>query len=130
MKRIGSVVVAGVSAAAIAGIAIATSVAGNASPLLPTSSGSSLECSYQLNPTTQALTGNCGSDSALGYSGGELSGQIDRAERSASGSMSLTGPIGSTGGSFEGGLTSGGSIVGEFHPAGGGVGIPFTAVRG
>lgn len=131
MKRIGRGIYAAFGAVVIAGLAIATAVTGNASPLqTPALGGGTLECSYQTDTASMALSGACGSDSALGSNGGHLSGQIDRANRSASGDMALSTTLGTLHGAFDGSLTSGGTIVGEFTPAGGGVGIPFVATQG
>lgn len=131
MKRIARNLYAAVGAVVLAGLAIATAVAGNAStvPSVPSLGGGSLECSYQTDVQGMALSGSCGSDSALGTTGGAMSGQINRAERSASGEMSLSTPLGRLSGAFDGSVTSGGTIVGEFKPADGGVSIPVVATK-
>ena len=127
MKNIKRTAVAGLSALAIGGVALATSLSSNASPL--GGLGGTLECSYQTNASTMALSGSCGSNSALGTNGGKLAGQINKASRSAAGEAALSTTLGSLSGTFEGSLTSGGKIVGEFTPAGS-VGIPFVAIPG
>lgn len=127
MKNMKRTVVAGLSALAIGGVALATSLSSNASPLGGV--GGTLECSYQTNPSTMALSGSCGSSSVLGANGGKLAGQINKASRSAAGEAALNTTLGSLRGTFEGSVTSGGTIVGEFTPAGR-VGIPFVAIPG
>lgn len=127
MKRIKQTAVAGISALAIGGIAVGTALTSNASPLSG-SLGGALECSYTGSPSSMSISGTCGSSSALGTNGGSMSGQIDRANRSAGGDMALNTATGSLSGKFKGTLTEGGTLVGEFTPSGGSVGIPFTAV--
>lgn len=122
MKRMKQTAIAGLSVLAIGGVALGTAVAGSASPL-----GGSLECSYTASPSSMAMSGSCGSSSVLGTNGGKLAGQIDKANRSAAGELALNTTLGSLSGTFKGGLTSGGTLVGEFTPNGG-VGIPMIAV--
>lgn len=124
MKRIANTVVAGCAALAIAGLAVATSAASSAGPL---NSGGTLECSYQTDASSLALSGSCGTQSVLGANGGSLSGQIDKASKSASGELTLQTPLAEVHGEFSGSLTSGGTIVGTFKPAGS-VGIPLVVV--
>lgn len=127
MKKIARRVVAGLGALAIAGMTVAMAGYSSASPL--DSVGGKLECTYQSSPGSLAISGSCGSSSALGTNGGSLAGQIDRSDKSAAGEMSLNTTLGSLRGEFSGGITSGGTLVGEFTPAGS-VGIPFVAIPG
>lgn len=122
MKRIARTVTAGLGALAIAGMTMA--MAGSSSASL---GGGTLECSYQTNPGSLAISGSCGSSTLLGANGGSLAGQVDRSDKSAAGEMSLNTTLGTLRGEFSGGITSGGTLVGEFSPAGM-AGIPFVAV--